>query len=438
MKRVLLVANDFVGELMAGPGIRYFHFARELAREGRFAVTLIVTNDPAEVRIDGVEVIGTSPRRHAQMRRLAQSFDVIVGQGGLDFRSMVLLAGTSVRTIYDLYAPFFEMLAFEAGVRTGGREQRLRWEAFCVRHRLLLLTGRAFVGASEHQRAALLGALAAVGRVGVDDYRIDPTLEHLVRAVGLGVDGEPARATIDDARSVLPQARPGDRVLVWPGSLWPWLDPETLIRAMARISAERDDIKLFCIGLGHPNPTGYGEDTGAERAIALARELGVIDRTVFFGFGWLPYRRRQDHLLAADVGVSIHGRHVETTFSYRTRVIDYLWAGLPVLTTQGGALGELVERDGLGRTVRFGDVDGCARAILELCDDPDEYRRVRERVARRRAQMTWRRAVEPLIELIEAPQARAGSGAAARALALRYAWARLRLARLRRRGRARG
>ncbi|HWC27481.1 MAG TPA: glycosyltransferase, partial [Solirubrobacteraceae bacterium] len=425
---VLLAPNDFVGEKMAAPGIRYFHFARELARDGRFDVTLIVTNDPQEVELDGVRAIGTLPRRHRQMRELARSFDVIIAQGGLDFRSMVFLAGTGVRTIYDLYAPFFEMLTFQGARDGGGAEQRLRWESYCLRHRLLLMTGRAFIGASEEQRHALLGALAAVGRIRLEDYRHDPTLEHLVRVVGLGVDPEPPHPTVDDVRAALPQARGGDRILIWPGNLWDWFDPATLMRAMAKISATRDDVKLFCLGLRHPNTSGYGEMTTTGRAIELAQELGVKDRTVFFDFGWIPYEERQNYLLAADIGINIHGRHVETTFAYRTRLLDYFWADLPVVTTEGGALSDLVERSGLGRTVRFEDVDDCARAILDLCDDPDEYARVRERVRRFRQGLTWQRAVEPLVELIDAPQSSVSSGAAVRALALRYAGTRARVA----------
>ncbi len=427
MKRVLLAPNDFVGEKMAAPGIRYSHIARELARDGRFDVTLMVTNDPQEVQLEGVRAIGTRPRRHHQLRDLASSFDVIVAQGGLDFRSMVLLAGTDVRTIYDLYAPFFEMLTFQGALDGQRSERRLSWEAYCLRHRLLLVTGRAFIGANEQQRHALLGALAAVGRITLEDYRLDPTLEHLVRAVGLGVEPEPPRATIDDVRAVLPQAREDDRILIWPGNLWYWFDPQTLIRAMAKISATRDDVKLFCLGLRHPSASGYGGMTTTDRAIRLAQELGVKDRTVFFDFGWISYQERQNYLLAADIGINVHGRHVETTFAYRTRLLDYFWAGLPVVTTEGGALSDLVDRNGLGRTVRFEDVDDCARAILDLCDDPQEYARVRERASRFRQELTWQRAVEPLAELIEAPQSRVKPARTARALALRYAGARARL-----------
>ena len=426
MKRVLLAPNDFVGEKMAAPGIRYFHFARELARDGRFEVTLMVTNDPQEVQLDGVRVIGALPRRHRQMCEIAKSVDVIVAQGGLDCRSMVSLAGTDVRTIYDLYAPFFEMLTFQGTSENRTTEQRLRWKAYCLRHRIMLSTGRAFIGASTAQRHALLGALAAVGRISLDDYRFDPTLGHLVGTVGLGVELDPPRATTDDVRAALPHAREDDHVLIWPGNLWDWFDPDTLIRAMAKISATRDDVKLYCLGLRHPNSAGYGGDmTTTGRTIRLAEELGVKDRTVFFDFGWISYGERQNYLLAADIGINVHSRHVETTFAYRTRIIDYVWAALPIVTTEGGALSDLVHHEGLGRTVRFGDPDDCARAILSLCDDPDEYARVRERVALFRQQVTWQQAVRPLIELIEAPQSPVRAGAGVRALALRYAGTRV-------------
>ncbi len=423
MKRVLLIANDFVGVKMAAPGIRYFHFARELA--GRFDVTLLVENDPREVELEGVLMLGTRLNRHRQIRELARCHDVIVAQGGVNFRSMVFLGGTDVRTIYDLYAPFFEMLTFQGGLGPPDPERRLRWKAYCLRHRILLLTGRAFIGANAEQCQALLGALAALGRITLEDYRLDPMLGHVVRAVGLGIDVEAPRATTSDVRATLPGAREQDKVLIWPGNLWDWFDPETLIRAMAKISATREDVKLYCLGLRHVNPSGqYGKMSTTDRAIRLADELGLKDRTVFFDFNWIPYEERQNYLLAADIGVNVHSRHVETTFAYRTRILDYLWAGVPVVTTEGGALSDLVDRNGLGRTIRFGDVDDCARSILELCDDSEEYARVRERVARFREQITWQRAVEPLAEIIEAPQSPVQGRLAVRALALEYAFVR--------------
>jgi hypothetical protein len=39
-------------------------------------------------------------------------------------------------------------------------------------------------------------------------------------------------------------------------------------------------------------------------------------------------------LREADIGVSLHREDVETRYSFRTRVLDYLWAGLPIITTE--------------------------------------------------------------------------------------------------------
>jgi hypothetical protein len=317
------------------------------------------------------------------------------------------------------------MLTFQGGVDDRGLQQRRRWEAYCLRHRILLLSGRAFIGANHEQRHALLGALAALGRISLEDYRLDPTLGHLVAAVGLGVEPDAPRATTDDVRAGLRDARAGDKVLIWPGNLWDWFDPETLMRAMAKISATRDDIKLYCLGLRHP-ASGYSEMTTTDRTIALADTLGVKDRTVFFDFGWISYEQRQNYLLAADIGINVHARHVETTFSYRTRLLDYLWAALPIITTEGGALSDLVDRHGLGRTVRYGDADDCARAILELCDDPAEHARVRQRIRDLRPQLTWQRATQPLSDLIQAPQTPLKRTPTTHTLTLKYAHRQLR------------
>ena len=50
----------------------------------------------------------------------------------------------------------------------------------------------------------------------------------------------------------------------------------------------------------------------ASRAVSLSEELGLRDRTVHFNMEWVPYDRRQDFLLEASLGVSMHFEHVET------------------------------------------------------------------------------------------------------------------------------
>jgi hypothetical protein len=42
------------------------------------------------------------------------------------------------------------------------------------------------------------------------------------------------------------------------------------------------------------------------------------------------------------VGVSTHRDHLETRLSFRTRMLDYIWAGLPIVCTDGDHFASLV------------------------------------------------------------------------------------------------
>src|SRR5206468_8785633 len=102
----------------------------------------------------------------------------------------------------------------------------------------------------------------------------------------------------------------------------------------------------------------------------LATELGLTGTHVFFNEGWVPYEERQNYLLEADIGVSTHLDHVETAFSFRTRILDYLWASLPIVATEGDSFATLIEAEGLGLTVPAQDVGALETALLPLLDDP--------------------------------------------------------------------
>ena len=118
----------------------------------------------------------------------------------------------------------------------------------------------------------------------------------------------------------------------------------------------------------HPNPD-VPDMAIAWQTRQLADDLGLTGKHVFFNDGWVAYDDRQNYLLDADVGVSTHFEHVETTFSFRTRILDYLWAGLPVVATSGDSFGTLIAAEGLGGAVDERDVDGLTRTLTALLYD---------------------------------------------------------------------
>jgi hypothetical protein len=100
--------------------------------------------------------------------------------------------------------------------------------------------------------------------------------------------------------------------------------------------------------------------------------------------------------------VTLHqGETLESRLSFRSRVLDYIWAGLPVVATEGDAISELIAAYDLGALVAGGDADGVAAALLRLLDLPRAAFGVGQ--ARARAALTWERAVEPLARFCRAP-----------------------------------
>jgi glycosyltransferase involved in cell wall biosynthesis len=394
-RRVLVVANDHVGSSMAGPGIRSYRLALELARDSQ--VTLVVPFR-TDLSSEAIEIVQDDPWDDRRMSQRVRGYDAVVAQA-LPVSTMARLARCSTVAIYDLYDPVtIESLAWSAG-----HPKSRRGDALSRLTRLVqassLACGDAFICASERQRDLWLGALATLGRLDRAAYEQDPSLRAVIDVVPFGTDVEPPRTDGPVIKGVVPGIAEADRVLLWGGGIWNWFDPLTLIHAVGRLSARRGDVKLYFLGLRHPNPGVPAMDM-KNRAIELARELDLTNRVVFFNSGWVPYELRGAYFLEADIGVSAHLDSIESRFAFRTRLLDCFWAGLPVVSTAGDVLSELVRERCLGRCVPVASVEAWVDALDGLLDADDERARIRERCEAIRTELAWSRVAQPLRALV--------------------------------------
>jgi len=266
-----------------------------------------------------------------------------------------------------------------------------------------LQRGDFFLAASERQRHFYLGQLAALGRINPANYASDPHLDHFIDVVPFGLSSTPPLHEKDVLKGALPGIGKDDKVLLWSGGLYNWFDPKTLIRAVAKVAGAHPDVKLFFQGTKHPHP-GVPEMGIVAESRGLARELGVEGVNVFFNDSWVDYRDRQNYLTEADAGVSTHYSHIETTFSFRTRILDYLWAGLPMVVTEGDHFAELVEREKLGVVVPAEDEQALADAIEKVLYDDRFAAAARRNIARVRVAFEWENVLKPLVEFVAAPR----------------------------------
>ena len=392
MLRVCMWSSDPVGERMAGPGIRYHRLSVELSRS--FAVTLVAPGD-------GVSGSPYAFRTPESVHSAADiDADVVVAQS-LPLAVARGLRRGGMRSVFDLYVPaLVEAAAQLAQEQEPERRRGIRYAEVVAMTRVALLLGDAFVCASERQRDHWLGALAALGRVTPDAYAADPGLRSLVAVVPFGLDAVAPAAGPRVAKGVLPGIEPSDRLLLWGGGIWNWFDPLTVIRAVGRLAERRDDVKLLFLGMAHPS-AAVDAMSMAGRAAALAVELGLEGRAVFFNRSWVPYAERVQWFAEADIGVSAHVDSVEARLAFRTRLLDHIATATPLVVTRGDVLGDLVESRGMGRAVAAGDIEGWVAALGELLDDDGAYAAARAAAGAAQDELGWSHAAEPLRELIE-------------------------------------
>ena len=395
--RVLIVSHEALGASMSGPAIRYWELAHALASE--HTVTLAAPA-PMTLTSDRVRLVGYDARSGAALRAGLGECEVVLVAGYLLRHYPFLRGGPPL--VVDLYDPFIlENLAIHAPLPLADQQARHRLDLPVLHEQLV--AGDFFLCASDTQRDFWLGLLAALGRLNPQTLAADASLRQLIDVVPFGLPAQPPRRRQAVLKGVVPGIAPADEVVLWGGGVWDWFDPLTAIRAVAALAPRRPNLRLFFAGVRHPNPA-----VPPMRQVAAARQLsadlGLTGRHVFFN-DWVPYAARADYLLEADVGLSLHLEHIETRFAFRTRLLDYLWAGLPMVLTRGDSLGERIAAEGGARLVAPGDVDGAAEALDAVLSVPALTDRERQQQALPLTQsLQWPRVAAPLADFCRAPR----------------------------------
>jgi hypothetical protein len=264
--------------------------------------------------------------------------------------------------------------------------------------------GDFYLCASERQRDWWLGLLEASGRINPATVQADPSLRTLIDVLPFGLPSTPPQPTRPVIKGVWPGIGVMDKLLLWGGGLWPWLDPVTAIRAVAQVWPHCQAVKLVFPGSQHPNPAVAQMPTALADARRVAEETGLLDRAVFFG-DWLPYADWPNVLLESDLALSLHFDTLETRLAFRSRILEYIWAGLPMVVNSGDATSDLVTGYGLGVVTAPQATDAVASAIHTLLAEPRTARQAG--FVQARQALTWERAAAPLIAYCRQPWAAA-------------------------------
>ena len=390
-----MYTTDVLGSKLAGPGIRALRIAEAVSA---VAEVVLASEVQADLERDDFKVVQADDQ---ELLDLIEWADVLIMQSPLLTRYPQLQRSKTL-IVADLYNPFL----FEHLQRNDYLDSDEHTELITMYVNDMVRFADYMICASEKQRDLWLGQLASLGRLNTRTYRSDPSLRNLINLAPFGVDESAPVQQRHAIRGAMPGIGVDDTVLLWGGGLYDWFDPLTLIRAVGVLAERRPDLRLVFLATNHANPL-VGKMRIADEARALAAELGLLDTSVFFNQTWVPHEDRADWFLDADIGVSTHLDHLETAFSFRTRLLDYLWAGWPIVATAGDAFDPVIRQQKLGAVVRAEDVDGLADSIDALLSDPDALALAAANSRALASELTWSKALASLVEYCRAPYAAA-------------------------------
>lgn len=221
----------------------------------------------------------------------------------------------------------------------------------------VLLRADRFSTCSMAQRHALIGQLGMVGRLSAknDGY-------EFVSAVPNSIDDEELELLGRLPRT--PRA-PGDRfVVLWSGGYNTWTAPDVLFDALQIAMDEAPELHFVSTGGGI---AGHHEDAYERFRNAVRRSR---HKKRFELAGWVQTAELPAFYAGAHAAILVDRFSYEGTLGARTRMLDWLAAGLPIVTTRLSEISHEVERAGAAITAACGDARGLADAMLELLRDP--------------------------------------------------------------------
>jgi glycosyltransferase involved in cell wall biosynthesis len=166
-------------------------------------------------------------------------------------------------------------------------------------------------------------------------------------------------------RATPPRDASGAFVLVYHGTIAERYGVQTAVEALAKIGDERQHMRLLVLGEGD-----YLDDLKR-----MTSDLGVADRVEFMG--WVSFERMVEILSCADVGLVPLIRDGYTDLMLPNKLFEYIGLDIPVVSARTDAIHEYYG-EGCLAYYEPGDATDCARAIVDLYDDPSKRRGIAE------------------------------------------------------------
>jgi glycosyltransferase involved in cell wall biosynthesis len=155
-----------------------------------------------------------------------------------------------------------------------------------------------------------------------------------------------------------------DLTILFLSNLFPGKGIYNAVRIMSMVKERRQDIKLRIAG-------DFLRDKYRTRLMKMISDMGMHDTVSVVGskFG----HDKEEELIGADVFLFPSSFSQE---SFPLVILEAMSCGLPVISSSIGAVPEIIDHDKDGLLVDPGDLEGFARAVLDLASSGERRRKI--------------------------------------------------------------
>ena len=356
--KVLLVGSGPLArdqpERLGFPQLRTEWFLESLAELGHEVTVALLGGSDASWSFRGtpVRAVGVSGVDDVRALRLEVEPDRVVSAGPFEPARVAALAVGDEPLFIDVPGdPFAEAQAKNAhrGERDHTDTMREAWLPAYQR-------GDAFGTISNTQRAAVLGQLGLLGRLGANpaEHR---WVEVLPAVYGFGaLPGGPPRAR--EPRSEL--------VVALSGGYNTWLDTDTLLEGLLAAMDEVPELSVLSTGGGIPGHHTATYDRFRDGALSSPH----ASRFTFHG--WVPHHVLPALLSRAHLGITLDRPGAEAELGTRTRVLFFAQQGLGVVTTPRSDLTRELAGLRMLLPTPMGDAESLCRLLMRAWEEGDD------------------------------------------------------------------
>lgn len=204
------------------------------------------------------------------------------------------------------------------------------------RYNKVLMRGDYFLCANAAQKSMYTGVLSSLGVINPKSYK-----EERIVIAPFGIPDKTQKTSENPYEKLGIDNK--DFVVLWFGGLYPWFRIDEFLEAIKKLSKNRE-IKFVIVGSKNPFNSNPDFIRQHEKAYSYAVKNKLLDKSLYF-VDWVDFNKRIDWYKNANLVISLNQPGDENIFSWRTRVMDYVWGDLVVITNGGDPLSdELIEK----------------------------------------------------------------------------------------------